>query len=265
MNTIKITPEMVRDTLHNLDSNNANHDAIFQRAMYRYFVDAEGISKFAYDDARTYGRNAVSCINTVLGNVTVGIGFNMDDPASKAYWEGYFEGSRDFMRVYRGEENLNIEEINGLFYYVLDSKRKYLEVLYQKIFHKLKLNERLVLEDLYYHGPSMVGQNTAFYKYLHLYYETGSKEYIDRVIHEVRHRSNPTKCRGIQRRRDIQATVLDSTKAPFYSGPFDPLLPKKTILATIGETIIPRGTEDWSKPESSEYFIWRTQCDAKVR
>ncbi len=265
MKKIKITPEMARDLLHNLDPKNPEHMEIYETTLYHYMVGREGFEHDAYDDARPTGRNKVSCLTNILGNVTVGIGFNMDADGGRDAWNSFFKGGVDFDEVYKGKARLNTIQIDDFFAYNLKLRRAEIYKNYKNIYEKLRLNERLVLEDLYYNGPSLVYKESAFYKYINTYYNTGDIKYLEKAVYEVRYRSNKTKNKGIQVRRNMQATILDSTKANIFSGPFDPRLPQAKIKAKLGETIIPRGTEDWAKPTHSDYYIWRTQCDKKVR
>ena len=265
MKKIKITPEMARDLLHNLDPKIPEHMQIYETTLYYYLVGKEGFERDAYDDARPIGQNKVKNLNNIVGNITVGIGFNMDTEESRKIWNTFFKGNVNFDTVYSGKQGLKENEINGLLEFVLDSKRKEFKYIYKDIINKLRLNERFALEDLYFNGPNLLRPDTSFFKYMHKYYETDDKKYLALAVNEVKSRSNRDKNKGIQARRDAQAEILDSTKAPFYSSPHSPLLPIKSIKAKLGDTVIPRGTENWDKPKHSEYFIWRTQCDQKVR
>ena len=100
---------------------------------------------------------------------------------------------------------------------------------------------------------------------MHLYYETNKEKYLKQAIFELIHRSNPKKHNGVQNRRLKQSEMLDSTLSPFYAKPDSALLPFKYIIAKLDDTVIPRGTENWPQKSDSDYYIWRTQMDYKVR
>jgi hypothetical protein len=260
----------IRDVLHNLDYAIPANQILYDQILYHHLIESEGYYNFAYDDKRTEGQNSIAQIGKVKGKVTVGIGFNMDAESAEEDWEYSFGDLKDFGKVRTGAKNITNIQIDKLYETVLLRKRREFEKLYKNIIQKLRLNERLVIEDLHYQLPSLVSAKSSFYKYIHSYCNTGDKAYLDLAINEVKNRSNKpdengNRSEGIQKRRNKQAEILNSTKAPFYSSPHSPLLPIKSIKAKLGDTVIPRGTENWDKPKHSEYFIWRTQCDQKVR
>ncbi len=60
--------------------------------------------------------------------------------------------------------------------------------------------------------------------------------------------------------------MLDSTEAPFYSKPNSPLIPNNIMKIIAGKTIVPIDIGRYSpKDTASDYFIWRTKLDGKVR
>ncbi len=260
----------IRDVLHNLDYTVPANQILYDQILKYHLIESEGYYNFAYDDKRKVGHNAISQVGKVKGKVTIGIGFNMDAESAKNDWKKCFGNLNDFEKVRSGAKNLTNIQVDKLYEIVLLRKRAELEDIYGEIIDKLRLNERLIIEDLHYQLPSLANRKTSLYEFMHRYYRTGDKTYLDLAVNEVRNRSNKPdengiRSEGIQKRRDKQADILDSTKAPFYSSPHSPLLPIKSIKAELGETIIPRGTEDWEKPTHSDYYIWRTQCDNKVR
>ncbi len=262
MRKIELTPEMVRDLLHNLDPENPEHMQIYYNTQYYYMVQKEGVRKWAYDDET--GKD-VNIDNPAKGKVTVGIGFNMDTDGAEKLWNEFFHSDVDFESVYWGLEKLTWKDVDQFFEYCVRERKKEIKRIYSQIFHKLKLNERFAIEDLYFNGPKLVKKGTKFHEYIHQYYETNDIKYLHKAVDEVRYYSNPKKIRGLQNRRNEQADILDSSKAKIYSAPNDERLPEREIIAKVAETIIPRGTEKWEKNVSSKYYIWRTQCDKKVR
>lgn len=262
MRKIELTPEMVRDLLHNLDPENPDHMEIYYNTQYYYMVQKEGRRQWAYDDAT--GKD-VSIDHPAIGNVTIGIGFNMDGHKAEEFWSDFYKDDNDFKKVYSGEEKLTWEEVDDLYYESIKTRAKNTSKIYKKVFSKLKLNERFVIEDLYFNGPNLVKEGTKFHEYIHKYYETNDIKYLKKAIDEVKYHSNPKNSNGLQSRRDAQAEILNSDKALIYSAPNNQRLPEKEIVAKVAETIIPRGTEKWEKDINSKYYIWRTKCDNKVR
>ena len=153
-----------------------------------------------------------------------------------------------------------------LFDVSIKERRKEIKIYYD--IDKLKLNELLAVEDLYYCGPKLAGENTNFRQLMNLYTKTSDPEYLEEAVFEVLHRSNKNKEEGQQNRRNAQAEMLNSLKVPLYSKPNEALIPNKKIIAKIGETIIPKNYSNGKEinPEyENKYYIWRTQGDSKVR
>lgn len=253
----------LRDLLHNLNPENEDHINIYNQARYHFISQNEGVSKLAYDDATG---KSVTDINKVIGKVTIGIGFNMDEIDSRTYWNSAFNNKIDFDLAKSGNIELTEQQIRILYNHSVNIREEDLRNYYFPIFSKLRLNERLAIEDAYFNLPSLVDYRSNFMRHIKEYYRTGDQRYLLEAVDEIKYRSNKKKIRGIQNRRNKQAVLLDSTKAPFYSKPFDPRLPNHLPIHAIPlKTIIPRGTESWEKGGNPEYYIWRTQCDDKVR
>ncbi len=262
MRKIELTPEMVRDLLHNLDPENPEHMQIYYNTQYYYIVQKEGRRQWAYDDET--GKD-VNIDNPAKGKVTVGIGFNMDADGARDFWNEVFGNIADFDSVYLGLKKLTWNDVDELLQRSINERSIEVADQYGDLFSKLKLNERFAIEDLYFNGPKLAKKGTKFHEYIHQYYETNDVKYLHKAIDEVRYYSNPKKIKGLQNRRNEQADILDSSKAKIYSAPNDPRLPEREITAKVAETIIPRGTEKWEKNINSKYYIWRTKCDKKVR
>ena len=113
----------------------------------------------------------------------------------------------------------------------------------------------------------LVHTKTNFYTNIAKYVKTSDKKYLLNAVIEIKENSNAGKSKGIQNRRNCEASMFDSTKAPFYSKPNSPLIPKNSFLKIIaGKTIVPIDIGRYSpKITGSDYFIWRTKLDEKVR
>jgi GH24 family phage-related lysozyme (muramidase) len=249
-----MSAEEILNLLHNLDPNNEEHRNIYKAAMREMVKDYEDFKNKAYWDA--------------LGYRTIGVGFNMDNgKAARKLWEKAFHGTVDFDKAYKGEITLTNEQVEKLLTTSLEEKADLVEKDYNRIYHQLKLNERFVIEDLYYSSRALAGPTTNCFRCLHKYYETGNRKYLEETIYEIRERSNSDRLPGIKSRRAFQAKIMSSHKALFYSKPEEVRLPKGRIVqARLADTILPRGTEEWKDvARSSYYYIWRTKCDSKVQ
>ena len=254
----------LRDRLHNLDPKNPKHQDMYHFLRALYITDAEGYCPYAYDDATG---QPIRPGKTPKGNVTVGVGFNMSRRKARKEWTDTFGDAVDFDAVYRGEKRLTNEQINCLLEFSLESREEDIQRNYKKIWAKLRLNERLVIEDAYFNGPKLVRSGTRFHGAMHAYARTGDAKHLRQAVHEMRNRSNPEKSKGLQKRREAQAVLLSSQECPLYTTPLEGRLPaESTPVAVVpGQTVLPRGVDTWPPSEDSTYYIWRTQCDGQVR
>lgn len=166
---------------------------------------------------------------------------------------------------------MSSEQIDLLGHYSVNIRRKELRKLYGSDWDKFRLNEQMAITSVYFSGgPKVVGKRTDFYKHMKNYASTGDTKYLDLAVVELRDKSNPPdkhgkKPRGIQRRREGEAILLDSTKA-HYKNPINQPAAPICLRVIPGETIAPLGTgKSWPENESSEYYIWRCVLDGKTR
>lgn len=116
----------------------------------------------------------------------------------------------------------------------------------------------------YYNGPGLVKTNTRFFANLKKYTETGNSKYLKEAVIELGDRSK--KDPKLIPRRQLEAKTLDSTKTPFYVKPGENIIPNKPLKVMLGKTRIPNGFEKvFPATQNSEFFIWRTQLDSRVR
>ncbi|MDX2050389.1 MAG: hypothetical protein SFT93_04385 [Rickettsiaceae bacterium] len=247
---LKITNHY-RDILHNLDRNNPEHRKIYEKVRFDFLAMNEGERHTAYKDH--------------LGNTTIGVGFNMSTAGARKEFNKAFDSKINFDDAKNGKIKLTDEQVKKLFDQSMKSRERYLRSSYNEVYDKLKYNELLAIEDLNFNGPKLVKNGSKFHEYMNNYYQTRDAKYLHLATCELVNRSNPQKHLGIQNRRLKQAAMLDSRLCPFYSGPHSTLLPFEHIKAKLNETVIPRCTEYWKKDPNSEYYIWRTMMDDKVR
>ncbi len=146
----------------------------------------------------------------------------------------------------------------------LKVRDKELNKIYGGSWNKLRANEKAAISSAYFNSPKTVGKGTRFHKNIMAYTETGDKKYLLAAVDELRHKSNPKG--NLQDRRNGEADLLNSTHAPVYSPPNRPLIPQGKIKIIAGETVVPIGLSDhYPTVPNSEYYIWRTALDHKVR
>ncbi len=253
----------LRDSIHNLDLSLLDNQKIFSKHVRSFISLHEGVRFEAYTDTK--------------GNVTIGIGFNMDSGGKKngrIEWDEAFEnniannkGKIDFDEAYDGKLSLTQEQVDKLFDHSVNIRVKELaERIYKESWSKLRANEKITIISAYFNCPGLVIKDTNFYANITKYAKTSDKKYLLNTATEIRDKSNPGKSKGLQNRRNCEAAMLDSTKVPFYTNPNAALMPKTVMKIIAGKTVVPIDIGRYSpKNTSSDYFIWRTQLDDKVR
>lgn len=115
----------------------------------------EGVREWAYDDQN--GQRVLPG-QKAGGNVTVGIGFNMDDPSSRSRFAAALPGI-DFDAIRSGRQPLNQAQIDQLF----DKDVQGFEKIVDDRVGGANLNEhqRLALLSMAYNGPSLLGPNVV--------------------------------------------------------------------------------------------------------
>jgi len=266
--------KVLRDSIHNLDLSSNENMKIFSENLKDFLKIHEGVRFEAYDDKtpdkKTGGgkpiREILASGGKVVGDRTIGVGFNMDTGSARKEWESLFHVSVSFDDAYNGKLKLTEEQVDRLLYKSLSTRCQQVEEIYENIWSKLRANERITILSLYFNGPKLVSKGTKFYAHIKAYVETGHEKHLQEAVYEVRHRSNRDKEDGTQDRRNCEAELLDSTKAPFYSKPNEPLYPQNLLHIKLNDVIVPRGfNKIFPVSSNTEYFIWRTRLDGKVR
>jgi len=266
--------DSARDRVHNLDLNIPEHQDIYHQHVTTFIMFNE-VKWDDEDQVPTKPKIRRKVYEDTADKRTIGFGFNMDAPSARQEWEQVFRGKVSFDRV--REENLEItnEQAKELLDYQIMKRRKELQNFFGKDWQRLKPNEKMSIESLYFNSPALVrrynpisgrNEDTNFSKNIKKYIKTNDPKYLKKAYNEVKYKSNKNRHHGIQYRRDKEAKMLESNKCPIYSKPYDDPIPQgASINAELGKTLVPRGLPDTVYKPNDKYYIWRCQHDDKVR
>ena len=170
------------------------HEASYLQRRYDFIAGEEAVRKVAYDDAT--GRPVTS--GQKRGNVTVGIGFNMDRPDAPTVMQrvlGY--GKQAFDAVYSGKRSLDDLEIRKLFDYTV----KEAEDVVQKKLGDVALPEhqRIALVSMAFNSPKLIGEKIVN--------AIKSKDF-GAALNEILFNSNARGHRGLAARRYKEAVMF---------------------------------------------------------
>lgn len=149
-----------------------------------FVMKEEGFRSKAYDDG---------------GGRTVGYGFYMDNADSREVFDKL--GVPNFDAVYKGTAGITEEQAKALMDYRIQEANRFLD---EKLGDtSLSANQRTALVSLYYNGgPKLVGPRLL---------EAVRQGNWEKAAEEVRLRSNRAKDKGLQRRREREASLLLSS------------------------------------------------------
>jgi hypothetical protein len=288
-----------RDKIHNLNLSCKDHEEYYNTIVEDFIWQNE-----AFWDEKTRdpkytmpnGKNIGEAYLDTANKITVGVGFNMSDPSAPKEWDKAFGGAISFDAVKNGTRILDKEEVYQLFQYSLTSRREELKTHFGDDWEKLKPNEKLAIEDMYFNTPSIVTKykkgekltETEFSKNIKAYCATSDLRDLEKAVKEVRDNSNKRnelgiKPPGIENRRKLEAMMLSSHETPIYSQPHECPIPKNaSLMVQLGETIVPRDSykecfgkylrkgveincEFFEQKPIPHLYIWRAKSDDRVR
>ncbi len=281
---------IIKDSIHNLvikKPNELDNNIFFSRT--KYFIEMlEGSRNEAYIDgildpdnkrqfisaAKFYSLDEAEqeklwdeCIKQTGKKpvTTVGIGANISKQKVRDKLDKVL-GQKGLMdKVYYGKANLTDEQIEIIFKYDIYERLIELRRIYGEAWYKLRVNERIAILSLHFNYPDLVNEKSTFREHVLKYLETSDSIYLKNAVHEVKSRSNRAKSPGIQNRRDAEAMLLNSCDAPIYTRPDQNSDDVKTTIANVGQTVVPISENTPLASDNSEYFVWRTKMDKKVR
>lgn len=171
-------------------------EAGYAQKRFEFISGEEATRRFAYDDAT--GRQ-VRPGTPKRGNITVGIGFNMDRPdARNVMRTALGVGDKEFDEIYSGRKSLTDLQIRKLF----DFNANEAEAIVAERFKGVNLrdHQRLALVSMAFNSPRLLGP-----KLVDAIRNNRSPE----AIHEILHNSNRRGIRGLAARRWREAFMFN--------------------------------------------------------
>lgn len=249
----------IRNQLHNLNLQSKNERAIYEKLRFVYIASAEGVRTSVYDDAIS---KHLKPGDVCHGNRTVGIGFNMESTSAKKAWQDCFRGSVSFDAVLHGKKQLSLGQVEALFHYAVKVRARALQDHYKDCWSFIRPNERLAIEDAFYNFEGLVARGTAFHKAITSYYKTCDVRFLKKAIFELQHKSNKRSLKGLQKRRNAGAALMQSTSCPFFALPHAPKRPSVLRVKPF-KTVVPKwallqASISSKKPSHNyeNYYMW---------
>jgi len=146
----EVTRAYVTEGPRFLDRHSTSSEDTYRSRRFDFISGQEGINLTAYDD-RT-GKRVTN--GPVQGNVTVGVGFNMDRSGARETWKAVFGDNVSFDDVRSGKTSLSNDQAKALF----EHDMMYFEGVVSKAAggRALTENQRLALVSIAYNTPSRV-------------------------------------------------------------------------------------------------------------
>ena len=267
--------EMTRDLTHNLDLTDPKDQELFDLYSRNMLIALEGYYTSAYDDRQAGDpyknsnlvKNILAAGGKIEGNVTVGVGFNMDAGGAKGGREQWDKALRDvsFDDVYNGKRDLTRDEVDRLSDYSENVRIIKLQKHYGEAWGNLRPNEQLGILLPFFNCEALVKSGTYFHGHMTDYASTGDPKSLESAIKQLTHHSNKDKLPGLDKRRKIEAILLDSRKSPFYVIGTNRNFPTTLKTVYAGKTRIPRGMPLATTNKFKDFYVWRCQMDDKVR
>lgn len=169
----------------------------YRDRRYEFLMAEEGVRERAYDDAT--GRT-VDGSTPKRGNITVGIGFNMDRPDARTVWGRVFgDQGPSFDAVYNGTARLDRAQVRALFDYNADEAERVVNGRFRDV--PLREHQRIALVSMAFNGPALIGPNlTAAIR-------EGRSEEAAEIIRTASASRQPV----LNRRREREASLFRGT------------------------------------------------------
>jgi GH24 family phage-related lysozyme (muramidase) len=173
-----------------------------EKDLIKSIKDHEGVRNAAYDDATG---KPITKSSGKRGNVTVGVGFNMDDQTSRELWERA-EIKEDFDSVYSGSQKLSKESVDKLLQTSLAVSEDTVNKLVEDINSHPDDVRNVVRELAFQLGETRLRKFKNTLKAINAKdYDKASKELIDSRLTRKR---NPRVPKGVEERTKKLARIL---------------------------------------------------------
>jgi len=207
------------------DMYNTPVDQGYAQQRYDFIAGSEAVRQFAYDDST--GKTVTDGV-VKKGNITVGIGFNMDRKDARSVFKNALElDDKTFDEVYAGRQSLTPVQIRRLFDYNADEAESVVKARIGDT--TVPVHQRLALVSMAFNGPSLIGPKiTAAVK--------GGD--TTAALNEILNNSNSKNISGLWNRRYKEAVMF----AGGASGLSEVGVPDaKTYLAMKRGTMVAEG------------------------
>lgn len=168
-------------------------NATYRQRRYDFLKRHEASRTLAYDDAT--GKPVTS--GPITGNVTVGIGFNMERPDSpEVFQKATGLGRAEFDAVKSGRRRLSEQEVRALFDHTIQEAE---DIVSSRLGDDLPEHERIAAVSMAFNGPSLIGPKfTAAIK-------SGDRR---AALNEILYNSNAKRINGLYNRRYAEAALF---------------------------------------------------------
>lgn len=186
-------------TMETLDTPAQN---TYAEKRYQFLKQEEGSRSLVYDDAT----GKAPAAEGKTGNLTVGIGFNMDRPdARQVMAKALGFSDQDFDAVYQGKKGLDESQIRALFDHTASEAESVVAKRLSGV--DLSVQQRLALVSMAFNNPSLIGPK------LSEALKTGD---MDGVMNEVLYNSGTKKNKALAGRRYREAALLSGGSMPDF-------------------------------------------------
>lgn len=165
----------------------------YRQRRYDFISREEGVRDFAYDD-KTGKR--VTDPAAKQGNITIGVGYNMDRGDGKEMFSKLFP-DLNYDEVYSGKARLNAAQTQRLFDQTIQEAEHHVAAKLQGV--DLPEHQRLALVSMAFNNPSLIGPKLV---------DAIRRGDQEAAVNEILFNSNRSASRGLASRRYREAAMF---------------------------------------------------------
>jgi len=193
----------IQDLMHRLNAPNLTKDQ-YSQIRYEFVALNEGVYNQIYDDLTG---KVLTNPSQAKGNVTIGVGFNMDrGQEARKEWNAVFGNSISFDDAYNNRVQLTDYQVRKLCDFAFSTRELEVSRIYKNV--NLTPSQRLAIEDMHFNGPKLVKEGTNFKEAITDFVNTGDKKYLNKALKQVLENSNSKNDTGMSNRRLKEAAIL---------------------------------------------------------